>query len=176
MADLILLHGPPASGKLTIAKELNEIRSVRVFHNHLTLDVAKAIYEFGEPGFWDLVHELRLLAFKSFFQNSSDTVVTTWCYEDPEDRKFFLALKAIAEANKGRVLPVHLNCSIKHLEDRVVHDNRRVMKKLCDVQRLRTIMAEKNYTAVPDGRCMEINSGEKSAASNALEIVTNFNL
>jgi len=38
MVDLVLLHGPPASGKLTIAKELSVLTEARVFHNHLTLD------------------------------------------------------------------------------------------------------------------------------------------
>ena len=46
MVDLVLLHGRPASGKLTIANQLNALLGLRVFHNHLTIDVAKSLFEF----------------------------------------------------------------------------------------------------------------------------------
>ena len=37
---LIFLHGPPASGKFTIARALQASHGVLNFHNHLTIDVA----------------------------------------------------------------------------------------------------------------------------------------
>ena len=49
---LIYLHGPPAAGKYTIAKALETKIGARIFHNHLTIDVAKAIFDFGTPAFW----------------------------------------------------------------------------------------------------------------------------
>ena len=115
MVDLVLLHGPPASGKLTIAKELSSLIGARVFHNHLTLDVAKALLNFGAPGFWELVHDLRLQSFRAYFENGTDIAVSTWCYEDPEDLQLFLDIKSIATDLNGQVLPVFLNCDVLSL-------------------------------------------------------------
>lgn len=176
MVDLVLLHGPPAAGKLTIAKELSDLIGARVFHNHLTLDVAQSLFNFGDPEFWNLVYDLRLLSFNAFFNHGSETAIATWCYEGSEDHEFFLKIKSIAIAANGRVLPVFLNCDIACLEDRVGNAHRREMKKLSDVKRLREIMAKNNYCAIPDELCIEINSDANSAISNAQRILREFNL
>lgn len=176
MVDLVLLHGPPASGKLTIAKELCALSGARVFHNHLTLDVAKSMFDFGEPEFWDLVSNLRMLSFQSYFKNGSGPLVTTWCYEQPEDHELFLEIKSIAASRNGRVLPVFLNCDLINLEDRVTNDHRHTMNKLCNVKQLRETMLKKNYAAIPDELCIEINSATNTAEFNAKEIARIFNL
>ena len=75
MVDLVLLHGPPASGKLTIAKELSDLVGARVFHNHLTLDIAKSLLTFGDPEFWDLVRDLRLLSLRSYFKMELESLL-----------------------------------------------------------------------------------------------------
>lgn len=176
MVDLVLLHGPPASGKLTIAKEISNLIGARVFHNHLTLDVAKSLLTFGDAEFWELVHELRLVSLRSFFKHGINTAITTWCYEEPEDREFFIQIKSIADAEEGRVLPVFLNCDVACLEGRVESVHRREMEKLCDVQTLKKILLVKNYCAIPDKLCVEVDSGTNSAKSNAQKIVDEFSL
>ena len=176
MVDLVLLHGPPATGKLTIARELRKLTGVRVFHNHLTLDVAKSLFDFGEPEFWDLVHDLRLMALRSYFEHGTQTAVTTWCYEEPEDHEMFVKIKSIATAANGRVLPVFLNCDIAYLENRVANAHRREMDKLNNVDQLRKVMSDKNYVAIPDKLCISLNSGTTAAKDNALEIVRQFGL
>jgi predicted kinase len=35
--DLVLIHGLPAAGKLTTARQLSELVGVPVFFNHLTV-------------------------------------------------------------------------------------------------------------------------------------------
>jgi hypothetical protein len=63
--DLIYLHGPPAAGKYTIAKEIEEQIGCALFHNHLTIDVAKSLFDFGTHEFWDLVQELLFTCFRA---------------------------------------------------------------------------------------------------------------
>lgn len=176
MVDLVLLHGPPASGKLTIAKELSDLIGARVFHNHLTIDVAKALFNFGEPEFWDLVHDLRRLALRSFFRHGTEVAVATWCYEEPGDHKMFMEMKSIAADENGRILPVFLNCNIADLEKRVTHAHRRDMEKISNVEHLRKVLSDKNYVAVPDKLCISIDSDKNAAKDSALEIVRQFDL
>lgn len=49
--DLVFIYGPPASGKLTVANELAKLTHYRVFHNHLAVDLAGAVFDFGSPQF-----------------------------------------------------------------------------------------------------------------------------
>lgn len=49
--ELVFLHGPAASGKLTIARELSALTGLPVFHNHLVVDVLLEVFEFGGPEF-----------------------------------------------------------------------------------------------------------------------------
>lgn len=176
MPDLIILHGPPTSGKFTIASELSALTKVRVFHNHLTLDVAKSLLEFGAPEFWRLVHDLRLLSLRYHFEHGCDTAVTTWCYEESVDYAMFVAIKQLASSAGGQVLPVYLHCDLPHLVSRVDNEHRQKMKKLCDPDRLTEIMAEKNYCAIPDEMCLELNTNTTSPAENARNILENFKL
>ena len=83
---LIFLHGPPASGKFTIAEELVAQFGWKNFHNHLTIDVAKALFEFGTDPFWELVCELRNSSLKTAAKHGLEVVIFTCCYSDPEDR------------------------------------------------------------------------------------------
>ena len=67
MADLIILHGPPASGKLTTARQISAITDVSIFHNHLTLDVSKSLFAFDTDEFWQLTNEIRMLSLEAHF-------------------------------------------------------------------------------------------------------------
>jgi broad-specificity NMP kinase len=55
---VIFIHGPPAAGKLTIASLLSEMTGLPLFHNHLTVDLVKSLFEFGSPGFIKLREEI----------------------------------------------------------------------------------------------------------------------
>lgn len=37
--EFVLLYGPPAIGKLTIAKELQKLKGYKLLHNHLVVDL-----------------------------------------------------------------------------------------------------------------------------------------
>lgn len=46
---LIFLYGPPAAGKLTVAKALADAYDVRVVDNHVSLDPALRLFPFAAP-------------------------------------------------------------------------------------------------------------------------------
>lgn len=49
--DLVFLHGPAASGKLTIARALDARVGFPVFHNHLVVDLLTTVFPFGSDPF-----------------------------------------------------------------------------------------------------------------------------
>jgi len=43
--QLLVLHGAPGAGKLTVAKELRALTGYRLFHNHLTFDLVASVFD-----------------------------------------------------------------------------------------------------------------------------------
>ena len=48
---LLFLHGAPAVGKLTVARDLAALTGLRLFHNHLTVDLVSSLFAFGSEPF-----------------------------------------------------------------------------------------------------------------------------
>src|SRR5215211_7250719 len=61
--ELVFVHGPAASGKLTVARELGRLTGLPVFHNHLIVDVLLEVFEFGSPEFVALREQFWLATF-----------------------------------------------------------------------------------------------------------------
>lgn len=57
---LLFLHGPPAAGKYTIARQVADATGLPLFHNHLIVDAVHAVFPFGSPGFVRLREEFWL--------------------------------------------------------------------------------------------------------------------
>jgi hypothetical protein len=49
--QVVFICGPAASGKHTIGARLSRRLSLPLFHNHLTVDLAKMLFEFGTVGY-----------------------------------------------------------------------------------------------------------------------------
>src|SRR5450755_1753822 len=109
--NLLFLHGAPAAGKLTVAKALLRLAPGRLFDNHAAIDLARTIFDFGAPGFWELVHSVRCAALDAAAEQGVALVVTTFCYAEPEDRTQYEDFEAIVRRHSGELLPVFLHCS-----------------------------------------------------------------
>ncbi len=168
---LIFLHGPPAAGKFTIAKELETLIGCRVFHNHLTIDTAKPFFEFGTENFWQLVRDLRFTCLKAGAKHSTSTVVYTSCYDHPTDLKQFEEIEQIVGQQGSKLLPVYLKCETSELEKRVSNQSRIAMGKIRSVEGLRGKLKDWNCISVPRKECVTILTDGKTALECAQEIV-----
>jgi hypothetical protein len=98
---LVFLHGSPATGKLTVAKALLRTVAGRLFDNHAAIDLARTMFEFGAPGFWELVHSVRCSALDAAAAHGVSLVVTTFCYAEPDDRPQFENFEEIMQRHGG---------------------------------------------------------------------------
>lgn len=168
---LIFLHGPPASGKYTIARELEAKSGFGIFHNHLTIDVARPLFEFGTPEFWSFVEELRLTCLRAAAKNSRRTIVYTSCYDHPNDLPLVEELKSIVNSADGTFVPIYLQCDLAELEKRVGNQSRIKMGKIRSIEGLHKNLKNWNCSPIPGEACKTIVTAGKSPSECAEEII-----
>ena len=173
---LIYLHGPPASGKYTIAEGLREKAGVVNFHNHLTIEVSKSLFDFGTPDFWELTHELRRVALRAKAKDPKARVVFTNCYSHPHDLPNAQALEKLVVEAGGQFLPVFLECGLAELRSRVGDPSRVEMRKLTSVAGLDDYLESWNLVPLDHPNCITIRTGGRTAGSCAQEVVDRLGL
>jgi hypothetical protein len=173
---LLLLHGAPAAGKLTVAKALLRQVPGRLFDNHAAIDLARTIFDFGAPGFWELVRSLRYAALEAGATHGVALVVTTFCYAEPDDRPQFTAFEEIIQRNGGELLPVFLRCSREEALRRVGNPDRVERRKMTSAAGLNKYLDDYNFTPVPSADCLILDTEEQPAEAAAHEIINHFGL
>ena len=128
---LLIIHGPPAAGKLTVARALAERTGFKVFHNHLSIDCTKSVIEFGTESFWELNGKIRCEVIATASREGVD-LIHTFCYGKGPDDQYFAEIIAAAEDNGGEVHIVLLKCSDEERRRRIVNESRVQIGKLTD--------------------------------------------
>jgi hypothetical protein len=173
---LLFLHGAPATGKLTVAKALLGMVPGRLFDNHAAIDLARTIFDFGAPGFWDLVHTVRYAAFDAAAEHGAALVVTTFCYAEPDDRAQYEKFERIMHRHGGELLPVFLHCSREETARRVGNPDRVERRKMTSEKSLNRYLDDYNFSPVPRSDCLKLDTEVRSAAATAQEIMRHFGL
>lgn len=140
---LVILYGPPATGKLTVARELSKLTGYMLFHNHLIADLASSIFPFGTKQYSDLAESIRLLTIKSAAKAKSKGLIMTFAYgvETFGSRDDLFLKKVINLSKKFRVSIyfVKVFASDKALEKRIGLTSRKKFKKLTNFKTLQTL-------------------------------------
>ena len=128
---LIIIHGPPAAGKLTVANALSKRTDFKVFHNHLTIDCTMPVFEFGTPGFWDINVLLRREIIAEAARRDID-VIHTFCYAKDVDDEYYREMVNAALDNGGEVHAVYVNSRDEIRKQRIADESRVLLRKLTD--------------------------------------------
>ena len=174
--DLLFIHGPPAAGKLTVAKAILQIVPGELLDNHSFIDVAKPVFQFGTTEFWEMVKKTRLSAIDTAIKLDVPLLVSTSCYSHPEDYEAFEEVESIITRSNGRVFPVFLSCPPKALKDRVGNQDRVERQKLVTSSGLDEFLSHWSIAPVPRANCFKIDSEKNSEIENANTIIKHFSL
>jgi hypothetical protein len=168
---LIFIYGDPGTGKLTVARALQKLTGLKLFHNHLTVDLASSLFGYDNPDYFDYVRSLRLEAFELAAKGNISLIFTFWysSISQPSVEKY----KQVIESNGGQVLFVRLHCRPEILEERVVSASRQNWK-IASVADLRAAL--ENTGDVITGTHLEIENSDLSPEVVALEIVEKLGL
>ena len=171
---LIIIHGPPAAGKYTVGTELSRLTGYKLFHNHLSIDFVKPVFEFGTPKFWDVIGQVRTSIIAEAAREGI-SLIHTFCYEFSVDDEHFAKLIAAAEDNGGEVHLVLLVCGDEERRRRMPNQSRIKIGKLTDPDRVGTNKVELSRPLA--GReTLVIDTTETPAESSARQIIEQYGL
>ena len=174
--NLIYLHGPPASGKLTVGRALAKLIDARLSDNHASIDFAKTLFDFGTPDFWRLVQAVRVTALRHAAEAQVPNLIYTCVYSEPEDRPCFDAFCEIVEDNGGVMMPVFLQCAPSELAARVANQDRVDRGKLSSADGLETFLNQWNVAPVPHVNCLTLDTSSAKPRETARIIGRHFGL
>ncbi len=170
----VLIYGGEATGKLTIARALAAKTGFSVFHNHISIDVAKTLYEYGQPEYDEIVWGVRALVFESAAKNDIPGLIFTWAYTHPECQGYRERLHAIMDKYDVPVFYVHVACEQQELERRVVTKERRLAGKISSVEALQKQQRRKNCQVIAGSDSFEIDNTHLAATAAADLINVHF--
>ncbi len=168
----LFLHGPPAAGKLTIAKAVAEQTGYRLFHNHLTVDLALSVYDFGTPGFIALREQIWLAVIRRVLSDRMPGLIFTFNPESSVPQRFIDELFAEVTASGARLISVELTADAATIEERLGSASRRQHHKLTDLVLYRQLRDAGVFSTPRIPRSdLSINTGNSNPTSAATEIV-----
>ena len=173
---MIFLYGPPAVGKLTVAKELAKITGYKLFHNHLTVDLVSSLYEWGSPKYWEYLRSIREQLLANLAKDNVD-IIFTYVYAAGEDEKVMERMFKKIEENGGEVLLVQLTTSVEKLKERIVAEDRRQFKKMHKTDSLDSwINQYKLFEAYPNRQNLVVDNSDMTPTEVANLILKKYNL
>lgn len=184
---LIILFGPQAVGKMTVGHELEKITSLKLFHNHMTIELISPFFNYSTPTGKKLVNLFREEIFKEVASSDLGGLIFTflWYFDRKEDWDYTEKIVKIFKDKGAEIYFVELEADEEErltrnkTEHRLQHkptkrniewsDNE--LKKSGLEHRLNSEEGE-----IKEENYLRINNTNLSAEAVALKIKDKFNL
>lgn len=112
---LVVIIGPQAVGKMTVGYELEKITNLKLFHNHMTIELVTPFFNYGTPTGKKLVKTIREEIFKEVASSNLEGLIFTylWYFDDPEEFKYLENLVRIFRDKNAEIIYVELEADIE---------------------------------------------------------------
>lgn len=129
MANLIVVSGPQAVGKMTIAEKIKERLGYSLMVNHDSIEISDKIFGMGIPAQKELNKLIRKGVFDTAIQNDIDMIFTfVTAFDSLEDIEYLNNLRNMFEATGGQFYFVELEADVKTRLERNVTPHRLASK------------------------------------------------
>ena len=113
MANLIIVCGPQAVGKMTVAESLRDKLKYNMMMNHDSIELSDRIFGFATPAQKELNEDIREKVFELAVKHNVDLIFTYVCaFNEPEEREYITSLQRQFEQSGGRFIFVELSADL----------------------------------------------------------------
>ena len=114
MANLIVICGPQAVGKMTVAESLRDKLRYNMMMNHDSIELSDRIFGFATPAQKEFNGFIREKAFELAVKHNVDLIFTYVCaFDVPEERDYLTQLKDQFEQSGGHFYFVELSADLE---------------------------------------------------------------
>jgi hypothetical protein len=122
---LLIIFGPPAVGKMTVGKCIEERTSFKLFHNHMVMDVVMHIFGANTPAEDRLSRSIRESVIAEAADSNIDLIFTyVWNFALDKGRRNIEAYKQHYESRGGSVTFVELTAPLEIRTSRAASPSR----------------------------------------------------
>lgn len=174
---VVVLYGPPAVRKLTVARALAETTGYRLLHNHLLLDLSLSLFDKGTPPGVQLSRDLRHFVVERAIEFGLPGMILTWVYA-PDREAYAEWFCRFVKERGGEPYLVRLYCDAETLEERVGSEERQAFNKLTRVEDLRGKLRAlvEPFAEVGTRANLAVSTQTLTPNEAALEIAANLEL
>jgi hypothetical protein len=139
---LIFIYGMPATGKLTVAREIAAKTEFKLFHNHLVGDLLLSVFEFGSRQFVRLREEIWLSVLKEACSAGVPGWIFTFAPEGTVQPSFVSEVEKVIDQANERLDFVELVCPLDELKRRMEDASRNEFGKLTYLDLFEQLLAD----------------------------------
>lgn len=109
----ILIFGPQAAGKMTVGQALVNKTKLKLFHNHMTIDLLEPLFGFSSE-MWRLTNLIRMEIFEAVSKSELEGLIFTyvWAFDQQEDWDFVDKVCKIFESKGATIYFVELEADM----------------------------------------------------------------
>lgn len=109
----VLIFGPQAVGKMTVGQELAKVTGLKLFHNHMTIELLEPLFNFSSE-LWRLSTLFRTEIFKTVAQSEMEGLIFTyvWAFNEQDDWDFVDDVCEIFKSKGAAIYFVELEADI----------------------------------------------------------------
>lgn len=114
MANLIVICGPQAVGKMTVAESVRDKLKYNLMMNHDSIEISDKIFGFATPAQKEFNAIFREKAFDLAVKHNVDLLFTYVCaFEMPQEREYLTKLADLFQSKGGNFYFVELSADLK---------------------------------------------------------------
>lgn len=123
---LVHIFGPQAVGKMTVGQELAKQTNLKLFHNHMTIDLVSQFFDYSTKEGKRLVQLFRQEIFEEVSKSNLYGIIFTyvWLFDMESDWEYVKQVSNLFESRGGTVYYVELEADVHERLERNKTPNR----------------------------------------------------
>ncbi|MFK7775613.1 MAG: AAA family ATPase [Saprospiraceae bacterium] len=121
----VIIFGPSAVGKMSVGRALAEKTELKLYHNHMSIEAVRPVFDFGTPEFNRLVELNRIEMFKTAAKSDLKGLIFTfvWALDRPKEFEYISRAVKIFEEQNAEIFYIELEAS---LETRLIRNKHEI--------------------------------------------------